>query len=81
MAAEVYDNWYSGEKPGWHELIIPRPVSTLGEYLAWYNSVVDWIEANVDGASKHSRWKIDTGHAIFRFRHERDYLRFVLRWS
>ena len=77
----IFNNWYSSEKSGWHELTIRRQEPSLVEYQEWYCGIADWIMNNVDGAWKHSRWKIEQDHVIFRFRYERDYIRFVLRWT
>ena len=81
MPVIIFDNWYSSEKPGWHELTIRRQEPSFVEYQEWYSGIAGWIMKNVDGAWKHSRWKLEQDHAIFRFRYERDYIRFVLRWS
>lgn len=75
------NNWYSKEKSGWHEFTINRIDDNAYTWIKYYNNIVKWIEEQVDGAEKHSRWVINPEHAVFRFRYERDYLKFILRWS
>ena len=74
-------HWYTGEKPGWHEYRIDRTHPTSFEWLIHYNSIVNWILENIDMPHRHSRWVIQPEHALFRFRYERNYLQFILRWS
>ena len=42
---------------------------------------MQWIQDNIQGYRKHTTWKINE-HRIFeiRFRFEKDYAWFVLRW-
>ena len=78
---EKHVHWYYNEKPGWHEYRIDRTHPTSFEWLIHYNSIVNWILENIDMPHRHSRWVIQPEHALFRFRYERNYLLFVLRWS
>ncbi len=67
--------------PGWYEAVIDSYPSGIaeGEY---YLSILDWIEENIQGAIKHSRWtRHSDGHFRFKFRYERDYIWFRLRWG
>jgi hypothetical protein len=47
-----------------------------------FREILKWIEKHVDGHRKHTMWKINE-HRVFeiRFRHEKDYEWFVLRWQ
>lgn len=78
---EYNNHWYKQEKPGWYEYTLDRH---LGDSVAWmrfYVVVVEWINTNIDGAYKHTRWKLNPETATFKFRHERDFLLFILKWS
>lgn len=74
-------NWDSKQKSGWYEYKKQRPYATSVEWVFYYQQIIDWIYDTVEGAVKHSRWIIHPEHAVFRFRYERDYLQFILRWS
>lgn len=77
-------NWHIKEKQGWYELVISRDdFLSLSDLLDHYQLIVDWIESNIDNPQKHSRWRIDaeTLNLVFRFRYERDYIGFVLKWK
>ena len=46
------------------------------------DQVIIWIHNNIDGYNKHCDWKfIEDGYLDLRFRHEKDYEWFILRWS
>ena len=77
-------NWYIKEKQGWYELVIShRDFPSLSNLLDHYELIVDWIGNNIDNPDRHARWKIDaeTLNLVFRFRYERDYISFVLKWK
>lgn len=74
-------NWDQNQKPGWYEYRIERVHSTSVEWVFYYQQIVDWIYDNVDGSEKHARWIIHPEHAKFRFRFERNYVQFILRYS
>lgn len=76
----MINNWPEKEKPGWHEITFNSSKMTVVDYLTLYRNTVDWVMENVENPYRHVHWGFDATEAIFRFRHERDYLRFVLRW-
>lgn len=43
--------------------------------------ILDWIYENVENAEKHMCWKFFIKESIFRFRYERDFILFKLRWE
>lgn len=79
---EIYrNNWYIKSGAGWHYFKTDE-FTDLHHLVDVYNVMVEWIVENVDGAPRHAHWYFNpVGYAEFRFRHERDYLRFVLRWT
>lgn len=74
-------NWRDGEHPGWWYWTVERHEQDGKDWIIRYCGIVDWITENLDGAAKHARWTIDPEYAYFKFRYERDYLIFTLRWS
>lgn len=75
------DNWDDHHKSGWYEYRIERNHTSSIEWVLYYQQIVEWIYDNVDGSTKHARWIINLEHALFRFRFERNYLQFILKWS
>lgn len=80
-------NWYDGEKgweltnPGWYEKTIDVSNSTDTDGLEKYMEIVEWIYAKLDNCEKHCRWKHHGHVLLFRFRYERDFTWFNLRWG
>lgn len=72
-------NW-SDVKPGWYEHKINLPeITSHSAFINWYADIIDWIYANVPNCERHCRWIFDDKFCI-KFRYERDYLLFALRW-
>jgi len=45
------------------------------------DEVTTWLLENIDGWHKHADWRmINGGYLDLRFRHQRDYEWFILRW-
>lgn len=74
-------HWYTSEKSGWYEYRIDRTHPTSFEWLNHYDAIVNWLLENIDMPYRHARWMLHPEHAQFRFRYERNYLQFILRWS
>jgi hypothetical protein len=71
-----YNVGWENTKPGWHECIIRI------NNITKYNEMVKWLENNIGKHERHCRWSI-TNYDVcnFKFRYERDYIMFTLRWS
>lgn len=67
-------------KPGWYECKIPLQNSVPQE-LKYIESIIDWVYNHIEKCERHARWMITNETFNFKFRYERDYLMFVLRWS
>jgi hypothetical protein len=78
MIIEHYDyavGW-KNTKPGWHECTVHV------KHLDKYNEIVKWLETNIGKHERHCRWGITDDDLIsFKFRYEKDYILFTLRWS
>lgn len=70
---------WSETNPGWYEVIlhIQDPAETIIRYI----EALDWIEKNIHGYKKHCRWFYAGNDLKYKFRYERDYLWFKLRWG
>ena len=78
MIIEHYDYAVGWEntKPGWHECTVHV------KHLDKYNEIVKWLEINIGKHERHCRWGITDDDLIsFKFRYEKDYILFTLRWS
>jgi hypothetical protein len=47
-----------------------------------FEEIIEWLDKNIQGVKKHTVWRL-TGGGLFeiRFRYEKDYEWFVLRWQ
>lgn len=75
--------WNPEDKQGWYQYIIqPDPEQDYNSFFNYYQSILTWLYDSVDGCERHARWSILDNYALqFRFRYERDLIKFVLRWS
>jgi hypothetical protein len=63
-------------KPNWYEARIKV------ESPAKFEELMRWMQANLQSHRKHTVWRLtDGGYFEIRFRFERDYILFTLRWS
>jgi hypothetical protein len=74
-------HWSDKQKSGWHEKQWDYNNFIDYDIADHYTNIVDWIQQNVECPERHARWKIDSYGIYFRFRYERDYLNFLLRWA
>jgi hypothetical protein len=69
-------NGWEHTKPGWYECAVHA------KHINKYLEIIDWVYANVGKCERHCRWYVsDTSTVNFKFRYERDYIMFTLRWS
>jgi hypothetical protein len=45
-----------------------------------YFEILDWIRDNIDMPYRHSRWRWYEFYVEVKFRYEKDYIMFKLRW-
>jgi len=77
MYSQHYDSdkEWEDDKPGWLEVTIYNASNkNIPEILFW-------TYENVDKPERHMRWKTIDDTVRFKFRYERDYIMFTLRWS
>lgn len=72
-------NGWEHTKPGWYEVNVyihdPR------ETVTRHTEMLAWIYDNIGKCEHHCRWQYDGNYLNFKFRYERDYLWFKLRWA
>lgn len=73
--------WENTTPNRWYSYTLHRSQDIWDSWIIHYYSVVVWINTNIEGAKKHCRWSVDKTTATFRFRYERDFINFMLRWS
>lgn len=75
-------NWRKKDKPNWHSYRIGE-LPTLDDLLNLYARIVKWIMESIENPLRHALWKIDATDLSIRvrFRYERDFINFVLKWG
>ena len=69
-----YNKGWEQTNPGWHEIeVLSGPLK--------HTEMVSWLYDHVDGTERHTRWIRFAESSGFKFRYERDYIMFTLRWS
>ena len=85
MAVMYYENHehkpWANVRPGWHE----TSVKYSENYPSQHRNVISWLYEKIDNPERHARWFLDDSEDVvegrFKFRYERDYIHFTLRWS
>jgi hypothetical protein len=74
---EHYDEaGWEHTQPGWYEC------SVRTEDIDKYDEMTQWLLNNIGKYKRHCRWCVtDVNVVSFKFRYERDYILFTLRWS
>jgi hypothetical protein len=74
---EHYDEaGWEHTQPGWYEC------SVKTEDIDKYDEMTQWLLNNIGKYKRHCRWCVtDVNVVSFKFRYERDYILFTLRWS
>lgn len=61
------ENWYTCD------------IENIGSFK--HLEIVKWLYESIDNPERHCRWIRNINSSAFRFRYERDYILFTLRWS
>ena len=82
------DNNYDERKgledtnPGWYTFKVHAEQFEWSKYVERYFDIVDWLYESIDKCEKHVIWgNSDSDCMIIRFRYEKHYLHFMLRWA
>ena len=68
--------------PGWYTFEVHADQFEWAKYVERYFDIVDWLYDAVPSCEKHVVWGNSDGDCmIIRFRHEKTYLHFMLRWA
>ena len=87
---EHYDEaGWEHTQPGWYECSVRTEdidkydessveVKRIDKYL----ELIDWLYSNIGKCERHSRWRTTSDNTVsVKFRYEKDYIMFTLRWS
>lgn len=79
MIGENYDEdkGWENTKPNWYGVLIE--LDQLSG-IAKYYEIINWVYDNIDKPERHARWQLSEYGIFFRFRYERDYIWFKMRW-
>lgn len=67
--ADTNPNWYTYE-------------GSAAENMANYFEIINWLYESIPNCNKHVVWGTGYGRTMmFKFRYEKNYLHFMLRWS
>lgn len=81
----IKSNWYDISKgwdqtnPGWHEKIIY--VEDPAESVNRFFEILEWMYDKLDMCERHCRWQYNGNYLRFKFRYERQFAWFNLRWG
>lgn len=75
---DIVKGW-EGTNPGWYEVILH--VEDPPETVNRFTQTIEWMKENIQGYKKHCRWYYAGNYLKYKFRYERDYLWFKLRWG
>lgn len=74
--------WDENKNSGWYECKLLNNESPYSSnYIQRYCDVVYWLKEHIPMCYRHTRWTADETGIRVRFRYERDYIMFTLRWS
>ncbi len=71
-------HWEAYDKPRWPEYIVKREIQGSTTWIEQHINRVVWINCNCELPLRHCRWVLNEDSAQYRFRYERDMLRFML---
>lgn len=74
-----YKGW-EYTNPGWYEYTIKGQFDT-NSFEEKYMDIVKWLYESIDNCERHARWTLDLHIIHVKFRYEKDYSWFVLRWG
>jgi hypothetical protein len=73
-----FKHWESDVKPRWPEYRVKRESQRASHWIEQHVQRILWIYCNCESPLRHCRWVLNEDHAQYRFRYERDMLRFML---
>ena len=81
-------NWakgWEGTNPGWHTVVINNADFdghySVTKFEEKYQEIIQWLYDNIDNCERHVRWILEEDSINVRFRFEKDYSWFMLRWG
>jgi hypothetical protein len=81
-------NWskgWEGTNHGWHEVVINNAnfdgYHSPTKFEEKYQEMLQWLYDNIDKCERHARWILQEDSIHVKFRFEKDYSWFMLRWG
>ena len=70
-------------QPGWYLYSYDAPPGQFDNFMHIYYDMIEWLYSAIGKCERHAVWGIitDENKMFFKFRYERDFLMFMLRWA
>lgn len=68
-------------KPGWYMYTCAAKPYQFDIFLDRYHDIIDWLYLTFEKCERHVVWGLTHEVMFFKFRYERDYMLFLLRWT
>jgi hypothetical protein len=72
-----FSYWNDNEKIGWHQAHVSLNSKNP---TIFYSDIINWLYDNVENCYRHCRWRSSIEGIDVKFRYEKDYIMFILRW-
>lgn len=71
---------FQNDKPNWYTIVISSYLDDFIEFGNQCQDIIDWMYQNLDHVERHCRWNVQFNEFHVKFRYEKDYAWFKLRW-
>lgn len=69
-------------KPGWYMYTCTATPGKYNDFIDRYHDIIEWLYTTFEKCERHIVWSITGDDVIFvKFRYEKDYMLFLLRWA
>ena len=69
-------------KPGWYAYTCTPRLDHYDDFIDRYHDIIHWLYSTFEKCERHVVWGVTNEDIMFfKFRYERDYMLFLLRWS
>jgi hypothetical protein len=84
MSRTDYDNYddyksWDENMPGWYQYTVTVKEVEYCEEI--HKDIINWMYDNIGKCHRHTRWRRNFECIYVKFRYERDYILFMLRWG
>lgn len=81
-----HEHWYDirkgfqNDKPNWYTITIHSNLDDFIEFGDQCQFIIEWMYHKIDHVERHCRWSLQFNEFHVKFRYEKDYAWFKLRW-